>query len=215
MDEKSRVPMQDRSQRTHQTLLDALENMLQHQSFSSLSVAEIAAEAGVTTGAIYGRFKDKQGLLHASFDRFREAAIDRQATREIDMKNLPDLEVLEGTIRGMLDFAVEHIALMRAASSINDDKSFGFMREARNQPVDWLVKRLTSSTLDEEELHHRVRFVLRTVTAVGRDTFIAGPGAAIISAGSPKKRKQLLQQLASDLINMSSVYLALPGTSQH
>lgn len=64
------APVQERSQKTEQNLLDALEKLLVKKSITDLTVAEIAAEAGVTTGAIYRRFKDKQHLLQSAFIRF-------------------------------------------------------------------------------------------------------------------------------------------------
>jgi len=56
-------PLQARSQATQDAILDAVEALLQERSFHQITTAEIAAAAGLTTGAIYGRFKSKEDLL--------------------------------------------------------------------------------------------------------------------------------------------------------
>jgi AcrR family transcriptional regulator len=59
----ARAPQQARSTETTRRLLEAAEQLLEHQSFDETSVTDIAARAGVTIGAFYGRFGDKEGLL--------------------------------------------------------------------------------------------------------------------------------------------------------
>src|SRR5947199_10784359 len=49
-------PKQARSQATRERLLDALSDLLQTRSYGEISVADIAAAAGLTTGAVYARF---------------------------------------------------------------------------------------------------------------------------------------------------------------
>ncbi len=50
-------------------LLDAAEQVFQRQGVSRTSLADIAAEAGTTRGAIYWHFKDKADLFNAMMDR--------------------------------------------------------------------------------------------------------------------------------------------------
>ncbi|WP_017347847.1 multidrug efflux transporter transcriptional repressor AcrR [Pantoea sp. A4] len=50
---------------TRQQILDAAVELFSHQGVSATSLAEIAAAAGVTRGAIYWHFKNKADLLHA------------------------------------------------------------------------------------------------------------------------------------------------------
>src|SRR3954463_16064866 len=54
---------QARSTETSNRLLAAAEALFAEQSFDDTSVAEIAERAGVTTGAFYARFRDKEALL--------------------------------------------------------------------------------------------------------------------------------------------------------
>lgn len=62
-DAKRKEPKQERAQRTLNSLLDALERLLDTHEFGSISVRDIAGEAGVTTGALYGHVASKEDLL--------------------------------------------------------------------------------------------------------------------------------------------------------
>lgn len=63
-------PQQSRSQETLDRILDAAERVLDEKSFSEATLAEIMERAGVTVGAFYRRFPDKDALLHHLDDRF-------------------------------------------------------------------------------------------------------------------------------------------------
>lgn len=54
---------------TRHKLLDAAETVFLRQGVSRTSLAEIAAEAGATRGAIYWHFKDKTDLFQAMMER--------------------------------------------------------------------------------------------------------------------------------------------------
>jgi len=75
-------PMQVRSRRTVEKLMNAAERVFVREGFAAATVAGIVAEAGLSVGAFYGRFADKQAFLEAFFDRSFErgrAAIDATA----------------------------------------------------------------------------------------------------------------------------------------
>lgn len=54
---------------TRNALLDAAERVFQLKGVSATSLADIAAEAGTTRGAIYWHFQDKADLFNAMMDR--------------------------------------------------------------------------------------------------------------------------------------------------
>lgn len=75
-------PMQARSRRTVEKLMNAAARVFVREGFAAATVAGIAAEAGLSVGAFYGRFADKQAFLEAFFDRSFErgrAEIDAAA----------------------------------------------------------------------------------------------------------------------------------------
>jgi AcrR family transcriptional regulator len=59
-----RATHQNRSGETLERILDAAEEILLEKSFDEASLQEIATRAGVTIGAIYGRFRDKSAMLN-------------------------------------------------------------------------------------------------------------------------------------------------------
>ena len=59
----ARAPQQARSAETTRRLLAAAAALLEERSFDDVSVTEVAERAGVTIGAFYARFGDKDGLL--------------------------------------------------------------------------------------------------------------------------------------------------------
>ena len=65
-----RPPQQLRSQATLNRILDAAESVLEEKSFGEATLAEIMERAGVTVGAFYRRFPDKDALLHLLDNRF-------------------------------------------------------------------------------------------------------------------------------------------------
>ena len=210
------MPLQARSRKTQQDLLDALERLLSRKSFAEITVAEIAAEAGLTTGAIYRRFRDKGDLLRAAFDRFLERTEQFEGSSSPVTDNSTDRVVLHSLITGTLKFTLSHIPLMRAAASYDDLPSFDKMRQARNLVAQRLAQRLRHSTLPPEVLEHRAHFTLRMIAAVIRDTFLSGPGAYDVAKpveAFVAENRVFIDQLISDLLETALAYLEIQHAS--
>jgi AcrR family transcriptional regulator len=71
---------------TRQQLLEAAERIARRDGFAKLSVAKVADEAGLTTGAIYSAFGSKEQLI-------LEAAQDLTGGLVIDMSTIASLDV--------------------------------------------------------------------------------------------------------------------------
>jgi AcrR family transcriptional regulator len=65
-----RPPQQTRSQETLDRILDAAEQVLAEKAFGEATLAEIMERAGVTVGAFYRRYPDKNALLRHLDERF-------------------------------------------------------------------------------------------------------------------------------------------------
>ena len=65
-----RPPQQSRSQDTLDRILDAAEQVLAQKAFNEATLAEIMERAGVTVGAFYRRYPDKNALLRHLDERF-------------------------------------------------------------------------------------------------------------------------------------------------
>ena len=69
-------PKQTRSLDTQEKLLVALEELLAERFFEQITIRDLAERAGVASGTIYRRFKDKEALLPVLYQRF-----DQRMTR--------------------------------------------------------------------------------------------------------------------------------------
>lgn len=65
-----RAPVQQRSQDSTNRMLDAALVILDRDGLTGLTIAAVAKDAGVATGTIYHRFKDRHALIVGAQDRF-------------------------------------------------------------------------------------------------------------------------------------------------
>ncbi len=77
-------PKQERSRKSMNQMLEAAEALLEEKTWQELTVQDVVSQAGTSIGAFYGRFRDKEGLLHALDERYFEAIIDRIETAVSD-----------------------------------------------------------------------------------------------------------------------------------
>ncbi|MCZ8116328.1 TetR/AcrR family transcriptional regulator [Silanimonas sp.] len=82
-----RSPAQARGQLRVDTILDACESLLAKRHHSEVTIADIAASAGVKSGTIYHFFADKDAILASVLER----VLDAQARAFIE--DVPSLEV--------------------------------------------------------------------------------------------------------------------------
>jgi AcrR family transcriptional regulator len=71
---RSRV---ERQAQTRTELIDAAERLFITEGFHATSVADVAAAAGYTTGAVYSNFASKEDLFFAVYERRAETAVRR------------------------------------------------------------------------------------------------------------------------------------------
>lgn len=65
-----RIPRQARSQETLDRILDAAERLVAEKGFEDTTIADVVARAGSSVGAFYARFRDKDALLYALYERY-------------------------------------------------------------------------------------------------------------------------------------------------
>ena len=68
-----RPPQQRRSRESYERVLDAAHALLEENGFEGLTVQEVARRSGVSVGAIYERFGNKETLLRAVHARLMES----------------------------------------------------------------------------------------------------------------------------------------------
>jgi AcrR family transcriptional regulator len=111
-----RPPQQARSRQTLDRLLDAAEQLVAEKGFDDTPVAEVARRAGSSVGAFYSRFQDKDGLLHALYERWlgeatatADAALDPARWEGATIS-----EIVTAVVRFLVEIYRERAGLMRA-----------------------------------------------------------------------------------------------------
>lgn len=75
-------PRQRRSRESFERVLRAAHGLLEDNGFEGFTIQEVAERSGVSVGAIYARFSNKEALLHAVHGRLMETmAAGDQAVR--------------------------------------------------------------------------------------------------------------------------------------
>jgi TetR/AcrR family transcriptional regulator, acrAB operon repressor len=90
---------------TREALIDAAEHVFRREGVTRTSLAEIAAEAGVTRGAIYWHFRDKAELLDAMCER-TVLPLDAAFARAGEAARIDPI----GTLRGLAVDALTQLA---------------------------------------------------------------------------------------------------------
>jgi AcrR family transcriptional regulator len=111
-----RPPRQARSQETLDRILDAAETLVAQKGFEDTPISEIVRRADSSVGAFYARFHDKEGLLHALYERYYEEAVaTTDATLAPDRwEGAETSELIEAVIPFLVSIFRERRGLMRA-----------------------------------------------------------------------------------------------------
>jgi AcrR family transcriptional regulator len=100
-----RTGQQSRSQKTQESLLEAAEALFAEKGSDATSVADVAARAGCSVGAVYHHFRDKKALGYALFDRMSREL--RATTRDALDPRRWEGACLADILRGYLEFSLE------------------------------------------------------------------------------------------------------------
>ena len=103
------APKQSRSQDTQEKVLEALEALLGDRFFEQITIRDLAARAGVSSGTIYRRFKDKDALLPVLYARYNEVQV---AWGESFWEDV-DLDSEQGLAPRIRHLVSKHVAFYR------------------------------------------------------------------------------------------------------
>ncbi|MGV0806572.1 TetR/AcrR family transcriptional regulator [Mycolicibacterium setense] len=108
------APKQLRSRESRDALLDAFIALLDERPYADIGVSDIVRRAGLTTGALYGRFGDKRGLARAAHERFvtRSAETMDQWGARPEWRSAAPREIIAGWTKGALNFCRMYRPLM-------------------------------------------------------------------------------------------------------
>ncbi len=146
-----RPPQQTRSQATLDRILDAAEALVAEKGFEDTPVGEVVRRAGSSVGAFYTRFKDKDGLLYALYERYLEQATatadDALEPTRWEGAGVP--EILLSVVRFLVQIYREQAGLMRAFVLRNQtDPEF---RARQDRLSHYVTDKLTALLLERRD----------------------------------------------------------------
>ena len=109
-------PMQRRSQESLERILDAAETLIRERGFESMTIAEVVERSGSSVGSLYGRFRNKLGLLQAVQVRYH-ARVENAIAAAFQGDGPPgeDLEdAARRVVRVLCDYLLNEPELFRA-----------------------------------------------------------------------------------------------------
>ena len=101
-----RRPKGDKRERTRAKLIEATRDLIREQGYEKTTLGEIANRAGMTTGAIYGNFKNREDLF---------MAVGEIAGAPIIPKLMPGMTLAE-EMHALAEAVIEAIPQRRAAA---------------------------------------------------------------------------------------------------
>jgi AcrR family transcriptional regulator len=102
-----RVPQQKRSKESLERLLDAAEDQIRAEGIESLTIATVVSRAGLSVGAFYARFPDRNALLHAVQGRFHDR-VEPVLLKRVVSEVTPE-ECLADAVEVAVDLLVGHV----------------------------------------------------------------------------------------------------------
>ena len=118
MSTKASTPKQVQFDRTRKALLRVARRLFARHGYAATGTDEVVRQAGVTRGALYYHFKDKEALFAAVFEE-----VERQIARKIQRAAVSRRDVWEGLSAGCHAFldaccepSIRRIALLDAPS---------------------------------------------------------------------------------------------------
>jgi AcrR family transcriptional regulator len=178
--ESARTPRQVRSRETLARLLDAAEAVLAEGGLEAATVPAIAKHAGLSVGAVYRRFADKDALLRAVYFRMLTRARERNAAgMEMEPYAAVPLEtVLRMMVRGIVQHYRENRTLLQAMQQYADSHADPEFRRQAAELNDEALSRIAAlAAARRGEIRHpypdaAVRFALLMVGLVLRGVLL-------------------------------------------
>jgi AcrR family transcriptional regulator len=181
-----RVPRQERAARTVEALLDAAGDAFAERGFESATMTQIAQQAGVSIGAAYQYFPNKEALALALRRRYGDE-IDARWSALIDGEGTPARLPLAELVERLFDMMVELMSDYPAYLPLLS-VSLGFKRDAaaRNRLRERFAALFAryNETLAPDEAFRIAEVMLEIIKSLN----------PLYAAAKPKERKLLVAE---------------------
>lgn len=165
-------PQQSRSEKSASRMVDAALKIAAHDGLHAVTIARVAAKGRASNGALYHRFRNRQGLLAAASDRLL-SRIEAELTQALASasRNADDLQALRQVIEANLDVFDRYEALLRAfmiegrGEVALERRGFAATALVGNEVSHWLIGRFGCSPRTADTIF-RMLFAFGTARVV-------------------------------------------------
>ena len=197
-------PMQPRSRESQQRLMDAAARLLDQRSWGSMSIADIAREAGMSVGGFYARFRSKDALLQVLHERYETRRTEYFESFFADQPaDLPLRERVRRLVEAVADWMHANRGVLRTflvrfwTTPEELDSEFGAQLESLYAGAE----RFLIGDRDEIRRPHAdkaARIALNVLTASCRDALVLKPPPRPTSLG--RSRSDFTQEVTEILL---------------
>jgi AcrR family transcriptional regulator len=203
-----RAPRQQRSQRTMDRVMKALEELLDEKPFERITMIELAQRSRTGTSSIYARFKDKNSLVLGVHGRLTETVFPclRKLTDPSRWEGKPLDLMLSASIDAVVKFYRQHSHIVRAALLVDQP----FVYERQRQVLQFASDSFTALMIgllpseNRKSTEQAVETAVRIVSAVMHQTLIFQSGPLIRKAISDKDLVRHLTIAVSALVKTAA-----------
>jgi AcrR family transcriptional regulator len=202
------VPRQKRSVETYNALLDAAERLLREKPWEEISTVDIMQAAGVSNGAIYGRFKSKDDLLVALYERHDErlkASFAEPNAAAPDNRNESIEDFFDREIDALIENYRENRWMLQAMGIVSRQKpeivtpSMRGERRAILEQIGTKFERFEGE-FDHPDPHRAVELVIFFVSTILREAYLyQGPHFGTLDIDERELKKAVKRMAMSFL----------------
>lgn len=204
-----RAPRQQRSQRTMDRVMKALEELLDEKPFERITMVELAQRSQTGTSSIYARFKDKNSLVLGVHGRLAELVFPclRKLTDPSRWEGKSLDLMLSASIDAAVKFYRQHSHIVRAALLVDQP----FVYERQRQVLQFASDSFTALVLEmmpggnRKAMVQAIETAVRMVSAVMHQTLIFQSAPLILKSVSDKDLVRHLTIAVSALVKASAI----------
>lgn len=175
--------LQSRSRTLRDRLIQVSLEIARKEPFDDVSIIDICAAAGCSTGAFYSRFPDKITLFKAVMVF---AAVESGPLLETIVREAEFADILPRLVAAQVERYVRHATFFRSAFKVSLDAEQAwepFRRNAHNLASTYLDRVFALPGIERDKVNvERVRFAFQVMYGVLNNTLINRPGPFVLES---------------------------------
>lgn len=158
MTNEIREPKQKRSIEKKEKIVDAGWKLITTNGYYNTNTAEIAKEAGVSTGIVYQYFKDKHDILISGINKYGDTVFFPMLRDDIDLTNNGIKEMINKFRKEKKISKDSHEEIMAMVHSDSEVASYFYKREI--DLTNRIYNNLLSNNVNDDNLKEKVHVII-------------------------------------------------------